>query len=311
MKLVISGSSGLVGSALTRLAQSAGHEVRGLSRRTRPGFTKWDPAAAAAGDAGAVEALRAAMDGTDAIVNLAGSSVDDGRLGPAHVAQVRKSRLDAAEALANAWRACEAPPPVWLQASAVGFYGDCGEDLVTTDRPVGTNLLGPVCADWEGAGLIPNGPRRCVCRIGVVLEVGGNAWEKIVKPIKFGVGGKLGSGRQWWPWITATDLARALLFLVEAQDAHGAFNLTAPEPARQIDLTRAIARRLHRPAFVPTPATAIRIALGGVADNLVLASCRARPDRLLGLGFRFDAGTVSEALDALLADSDGRVRPPG
>ena len=139
-----------------------------------------------------------------------------------------------------------------------------------------------------------------MCRIGVVLAVGGNAWEKIVLPIKLGVGGKLGSGRQFWPWITAVDLARALLFLVENQAATGPYNLTAPEPARQIDLTRAVARRLRRPAFIPTPAVAIRIALGGVADNLVLASCRARPDRLLESGFRFQHATVPQALDHLM-----------
>lgn len=298
--LVISGASGLVGQHLGPLAEAQGYEVRRLSRRDRPGFRVWAPSRAAAGDETAVEQLREAVDGADVIINLAGSSVDDGRLGPDHVADVLRSRLDAGEALARAWRASRARPSVWLQASAVGIYGDCGDEFVTVDRPPGPNLLAPVCEQWEAAGdLGPDGPRRCVCRIGVVMARGGNAWEKIVKPVKFGVAGKLGSGRQFWPWVHAEDLARMLLFLAESE-LTGAFNLTAPEPTRQIDFTRAVARRLGRPAILHTPAFAIRIALGGVADDLVLASCRARPDRLLEAGFTFNYPTLPSLLDALL-----------
>jgi uncharacterized protein (TIGR01777 family) len=278
-----------------------GHNVRPLSRSSRPGYWRWNPTAAAASDIDAIEELRAAIDGADAVVNLAGSSVSAGRLGTKHLAEILRSRVDAATALSAAWRQCKQPPSCWLQASAVGFYGDCGDDEVSVDRPPGTNLLAPVCVAWEAAGDMGHeGPRRCICRFGVIIARDSEAWQKTVKPIKFGIGGRLGSGRQFWPWIHADDVAHAILFLAARDDLSGTFNICAPKPVRQADFTKAIAHRLRRPAFVHTPAAALRLAVGPIADNLVLASCRATPAKLLAAGFQFTIPTIEDALDRIL-----------
>ncbi len=309
--LVVAGATGVVGRHLVAHARRAGLAVRALSRgRTAPGLPAdvavfpWDPAAIARGDAAAAAAAAPALDGARVVVNLAGASLGEGRLDAAHKRRVLESRLDATRALGVTRARCARPPAVWLQASAVGYYGDRGEAEVGEDAPAGADFLADVCARWEAAAREAvagdAAVRLVVCRIGLVLAPDAPAWRKLIGPIRWGVGGRLGPGTQWWAWIHADDLARALLLLAARDDAAGAFNLTAPEPVRQADLVDEAATLLHRPALFPVPAFALRIATGEVADALLLPSCRAVPRRLLALGFAFERPGVGRALVDLL-----------
>lgn len=305
---MIAGATGVVGRHLAARAQAEGRGVRVLSRggKALPGaeVRRWDPAAAARGDEVAVNELAAALEGAAAVVNLAGASLAEGRLGRAHREKVLGSRVEATRALVRARARCGAPPPVWLQASATGFYGDTGEADVTEASPVGRMFLSEVCVRWEEAArevlAQPTPPRLVVLRLGVVFAKDAPAWEKMILPIRLGAGGPLGSGRQWWAWIDADDLARAALFLLAREEASGVFNLTSPEPVRQGDLVAQAALLLHRPALFPAPAFALRLALGAVADELLLPSCRALPVRLGELGFTFERGRVGQELVHLL-----------
>lgn len=301
-KWVIAGGTGVVGRHLAAAARAEGHEVALLSRSPGPGQVVWDPTGAARGPGPAVDALARALEGVDVLVNLAGASIGDGRLNAAHRERVLGSRVTATRALVAGHRACARPPGVLLSASAVGYYGDTGEAEVDERSPAGSGFLSEVCLAWEAeARALEERARVATLRIGLVLAADAPAWEKLIQPIKLGLGGPLGSGRQWWSWIDADDLARAALFLAAHEQGRGAFNLTSPEPARQLDLTRQAALLLNRPAFLPAPTLALKLVLGSqVADALLLCSCKALPRRLLELGFRFQRGAIGAELLALL-----------
>lgn len=307
--LVIAGANGVVGNHLVAEARRRGLAVRTLTRgAARADAHTWDPAAAARGDPAAVAAVARALDGADVVVNLAGASLGEGRLGASHRQRVLQSRVDATRALVKGRAQASTKPPVWLQASAVGFYGDTGEARVDETAPRGRSFLADVCQAWEDearTALKQDAPPRLViARIGLVLAQDAPAWSQMLLPIKLGLGGKLGPGTQWWAWIDADDLARALLDLAAAAPdqppADGVFNLTAPEPVRQVDLTRQAATLLGRPAFLPAPAFALRLATGRVADELLLPSCAAVPARLQARGFRFEAPAIDRELVRLL-----------
>lgn len=303
--LVISGASGLVGSHLIRAAKDS-YDLRLLTRsggRTAPEgqtWVTWDSKAASEGNEAALESLTEAVSGAHAIVNLAGTSIADGRLGEEHQERILKSRLESARALLLAQRRAEQPVKVWFQTSATGFYGDRGDAELTERSPVGSGPLGEICRLWEAAPEDAGGARLVTGRFGIVLSKEAETWQKLLLPIKFFVGGPLGSGQQWFPWIDADDLVRAILFLIEHDDAEGIYNLTAPEPVRQITLTRQTAAKLSRPAVVPAPAFALRLALGGLADALILASAKVLPARLEREGFTFNQPTFEGELDKLL-----------
>jgi uncharacterized protein (TIGR01777 family) len=264
----------------------------------------WDPKAAAGGDSSALERVRLALDGAHAVVNLAGASIADGRLDERHRARVLESRVEATRAVVEGAKRCESPPSVLVQASASGFYGDCGEERVTEGRPSGSLFLSEVCRRWEAeaarATQLDRAPRLAIARFGVVLGAGAPAWEKLLLPIRLGVGGRLGSGRQWMPWVDLDDVARAVVRLVSDERCTGAYNVSAPEPVRQVDLVRQVASRLHRPAVLPAPAFALKLALGKLADELLLPSCRMVPDRLVAEGFRFERPTLERELEHIL-----------
>jgi uncharacterized protein len=306
--MTVAGASGVVGRHLVSMALAEGWRVRVLTRGpTGPPGTEahtWDPGAAARGQGAALDAVQRAIEGADLLVNLAGSSLDDGRLGAAHKARVLGSRLDATNALVAAHRASANAPPVWIQASAVGYYGDTGEAEATEAQGPGDDFLADVCRQWEAAaGEVNAGEERArlsLLRIGLVLARDAPAWQKMSLPIRLGVGGPLGSGDQFWSWIDADDLARAVLFLYDRPDARGAYTLTAPEPVRQADFTRRAAILCGSPAFLPAPAFVLRLVLGELADLLLLASCKAKPDRLLEAGFEFQLPAIDLALMALI-----------
>ena len=302
--MVIAGASGVIGRHLIKAAGDR-YRIRTLTRSTateHEGATPmvWRPEAAKEGDEGALEALAEGLDGAGVLVNLAGASVADGRLGEAHKKRVWESRVESTRTLLHAHRLCPNPPSVWFQASATGYYGDAGEAELDETAPKDAGFfLAEVCDAWEEAAEDANGARLIVGRIGVVLAQDAPGWEKMLAPIRLGVGGPFGSGKQWWAWIDADDLARAMLFLLERKESRGVYNLSAPEPVRQGDLARKTARRLGRLA-VSAPAFALRLATGGVADTVLLPSAKALPTRLLGEGFSFDRPDIESELDKLL-----------
>lgn len=308
--MLIAGATGVVGHHLIAAA-SHSHRIRILSRgRGNPvpeGVAEtvaWDPREAARGHERSLEAITQALEGTAVVVNLAGTSLAEGRLDERHRHRVLQSRLDATNALVAACRRAARPPAVWLQASAVGYYGDTGEADVNEATPADPHFaLGDVCLQWEAAAArAAEDPRirQIVVRIGLVLAAAAPAWRKMLLPIKLGVGGPLGSGRQWWPWIDADDVAGAMLHLIDLPDARGAYNLVAPAPVRQLDLVKRTARALGRPAVLPAPAFALRLALGEVADALLLPSCKALPQRLLAAGYRFRVSDVEDEVRRLV-----------
>jgi uncharacterized protein (TIGR01777 family) len=309
--IIISGASGIVGQRFIEALREAGYQR--ISVLTRSGLGQWpsavtpvlwNPRAAREGQESALDQLAWVLDGASALVNLAGASIAAGRLDAGHRALLIESRVDAANTLLAAARRASVPPRVWLQASAVGIYGDRGDELLSDDAAIGDparDLLVPTGQAWEAsAAAAANLTRLVTLRIGVVLDREAEAWQKLRLPISLFVGGPLGSGRQWMPWISGRDLARAMLFLLERDSASGTYNLCAPESARQIDITRATARAMRRPALVPAPAFLLRLALGQLADALLLSSQRVVPQRLLEAGFEFEHPNFEAALPTLL-----------
>ena len=303
-RIVIAGAGGVVGRALLDASAERFERVvltRGGTEPTGVEAVHWSPSAAHDDDDAELERLADAIDGADALVNLAGSSIAAGRLDEAHVQRLMESRVQAGATLFEACRRAATPPPVWFQASGVDIYGDGGERELDENASIdGEGPISRVGRAWEASADPARAFARVILgRIGVVLAPDAPAWQKLLLPIRLFVGGPLGSGRQWFPWIEAGDLARAMLFLIESPEAEGPYNLVA-EPARQIEVTRAAAKRLRRPAIVPAPAFALRLALGQLADVLLLSSKRAVPRRLREAGFTFEAPTIDEAVQRLL-----------
>ncbi len=306
-RLLIAGASGVVGRHLVAAARER-YEVVTLTRALKdsaPAGARpvlWKPTAAKENDERALETLAESLSGARAVVNLAGASIAGGRLGKEHKRRVLESRLDSTDTLAAAFKRARKPPPVWFQASAVHYYGDRGEEaLDETAGPQPGFFLSEVCQAWERAAkAVEKDTRLVIGRLGLVLAKDADAWQKLLLPVKLFVGGPLGSGQQWYAWIDADDLARAILHLVESESAAGVYNLSAPEPVRQVTLTRKATLRLKRPALVPAPAFALRAAVGGVADTLLLSSTKIVPQRLLASGFNFAQPDIEGELDELL-----------
>jgi uncharacterized protein (TIGR01777 family) len=298
VKVVVTGSSGLIGSALVRSLTGDGHEVVRLVRRpARAGDeVQWDPAS---------RRLDATvLAGVDAVVNLAGAGIGDRRWNDGYKQLVLDSRVDATTTIATA--IAEHPegdrPRVLLSASALGFYGDTGDDAVDESAPPGEGFLVDVVRRWEQATApaAEAGVRVVTARSGIVLAAEGGALGKVLPLFKLGLGGRLGSGRQWMSWIALADEVAALRFLLTRDDVSGPVNLTAPEPVRNRDYTKAIARAVHRPALAAVPPVALRAALGGFADEGVLVSQRVLPARLDDAGFAFTYVDVDAALAAII-----------
>jgi uncharacterized protein len=305
--IVIAGASGVIGRHLSAAFRDD-YRVTVLTRRVEgvhPDWVTplaWRPDAARAGDEEALSRLTSALEGAAALVNLAGTSIDDGRLGPAHVDRLLESRVDSTTTLVTAMQRCRVAPGVVIQASGTGYYGQRGDEPLTEDAGPGSGfVLTPVLQAWEAAAAPAAARSRlCVLRIGVVLARDAPAWQKLLMPTRLGLGGRLGRGTQWYAWIHAHDLSRAIRFLVENDDCHGTFNAVAPEAVQQARLGRAAARRLRRPFWFPVPAWALRLLLGRLADGALLQSARVEPAHLLQCGFRFERGSLEDALDELL-----------
>jgi uncharacterized protein (TIGR01777 family) len=297
MRIAVSGSTGLVGSEVVTALSAAGHEVVRLVRHpTAPGekSVRWDP------EKGEVDA--AGLEGLDAVVHLAGENIASGRWTPAKKASIRDSRVKGTRLLSVALAGLARPPKTLVCASAVGYYGDRGADVLTEESPPGAGYLPEVCRDWEAATEAAGrmGIRVVALRIGVVLSPGGGALSRMLPPFRLGLGGVIGNGRQYVSWVALDDLAGIVLHVLTREDLRGPVNAVAPVPVTNRELTDALGNVLSRPTLLPVPAFALRLALGEMADALLLASARVVPRRLEETGYRFRFPELSVALHHLL-----------
>jgi uncharacterized protein (TIGR01777 family) len=294
----------MIGSALVPALVKAGHTV---CRLVRPGtITKdtandgfqvaWNPATGELGGAAV---------GADAVVNLAGASIADGRWSAARKAELHASRIDTTRALVTALAKMNARPRVLVSASATGVYGNRGDELLTEESQPGNNFLSNLAKDWEAEALKAEaiGIRVVLSRFGIVLARHGGALPAMMLPFRFFAGGKIGSGQQWMSWISLDDVIEILRLALEKGEVRGPINVISPQPVQNAEFTKALASAMHRPALFPAPAFALRLALGEMADALLLSSQRVQPRRLESLGYRFLHADLSSALTAVLSAS--------
>ncbi|HKQ88063.1 MAG TPA: TIGR01777 family oxidoreductase [Candidatus Acidoferrales bacterium] len=301
MRILISGGSGFVGTALSELLRASGHTV---SHLVRPGArlegtgVRWDPRSAII-DAASVE-------GNEVVVHLSGASIAERRWTPDRKAELRSSRVDTTRVLVDTLLNLRQKPRVFVCASAIGYYGDRGDEILTESSCSGTDFLALLARDWEAEAerAAHGGIRTVPLRFGIILDAHGGALPKMLAPIRWGVGGRLGSGRQWMSWTTLEDAVDAARNAIEDERYSGPINIVAPNPVRNSEFTRIAARILHRPVIFPAPAVALRLALGEMAQPLLLASARVKPERLLQLAYTFR----SDNLDAALQEMIGKKR---
>ncbi len=290
----MSGASGLLGSALRRVLLQRATEVLQLVRREPGGREelRWDPAAASP-----IPQIHR-LEGVDAAIHLSGANLAARRWTRRYLGEVTASRVDSTRALATALAGLKTPPQSLLVASAIGIYGNRGEEVLDEDSSRGAGFLADLCAAWEAAAAPARaaGMRVVHLRLGVVLDRDGGALRHMLPIFRLGLGGRLGSGSQWMSWISLPDAVASTLFVLDRPALTGAINLTSPMPVRNAEFTRALARALHRPAAIPAPAFALRIALGRMADEALLSSTRAIPRKLLDAGFRFAHPSLDDAL---------------
>ncbi|MGW9070690.1 TIGR01777 family oxidoreductase [Streptomyces yangpuensis] len=295
MRIAVTGSTGLIGSALVRSLRADGHEVVRFVRRepAAPDEARWDP------ERGHVDP--AGLAGCGAVVHLAGAGIGDHRWTAAYKRKIRDSRVLGTAAIANALAGLDEPPAVLVSGSAVGYYGDTGDRPVDEDTPAGHGFLPSVCVEWEAAAAPAReaGIRTAFARTGLVVAKEGGAWGRMFPLFRAGVGGRLGDGRQYWPYISLRDEVAALRHIIDTPSLSGPVNLTAPEPLTNRQVTAAMGRVLRRPAVLPVPAVALRIALGEFSED-VLGGQRARPARLLESGFVFRDPGIEQAIRAAL-----------
>ena len=301
MRVIITGGAGLIGRALTKNLTADGYEVIILSRAPERVNNLPPGVSAVAWDGRTAAGWGHLADGVEAIVNLAGENLSSGWWTAGRKRRIRSSRFEAGQAVVEAVEMVSNKPKVVLQVSAVGYYGPHGNEPLHEDAQPGSDFLSSVCVDWEAATAPVEalGVRRVVARLGVVFSLAGGALPRMLLPFKWFVGGPLGSGRQWLSWIHLADAVAALRYLLEHQTATGSFNVTAPAPLTNTDFSRAVGRVLRRPAFIPVPALALRLALGEMS-TLVLTGQRVLPQRLQQLGFTFQFPTAEAALRNLI-----------
>ena len=306
MKIVLAGGTGFLGRALAASLAADGHDVVVLSRsasgatpRTSPSsrharVVTWTPDRADG-------AWLAELDGAAAVVNLAGESIAEQRWTAARKQRILESRLQATRTLASAIRGASTPPLVFVSGSAVGYYGPCGDDVVVEETRAGSDFLAQVCVAWETEATRAATDRtRVIClRTGLPLGRDGGALRPMLLPFTLGVGGRIGSGRQYWPWIHRDDWVALVRWAIESPAAAGPINATAPAPVTNRDFVRALGRAMHRPAFMPAPPFALRLMLGEMADALLLSGQRAMPAKAERLGFTFRYRTLPDALAAI------------
>ncbi len=301
MKVLVTGSSGLVGTALLEELKRAGHTVvrlvrpgsAGSSRATEGFDVEWNPSTGALGGAAV---------GADAVVNLAGASIGEGRWTAERKKVLRTSRVDSTDALVNALARMAIRPRVLVSASAIGYYGSRGDEQLSEQSAPGSDFLSDLARDWESAAMKAEalGIRVVRTRFGIILAKQGGALSQMVRPFRFGLGGKLGSGQQWMSWITLADTVRILRLALEEGSVRGPLNVVSPQPVRNVDFTQQLASTLHRPALFAAPEFVLKAAFGEMAVALLLGSQRVLPAQLEQLGYKFVHPELGSALAATL-----------
>jgi uncharacterized protein len=297
MKILISGASGMVGSTLAAALGAEGHTVGRLARPCSAASANdvlWDP------EGGGLDS--AAAEGTEAIVHLAGASIAGARWSTARKELLRRSRVDATKNLVAGLSRMSSPPRIFVAASAIGYYGDRGDEKLTEQSAPGTDFLAELSRDWEAASREAEtlGARTVMLRFGIILSKAGGALPRMLLPFRLGAGGRLGSGKQWMSWITLDDVIGIIQFALHEEKLKGLANAVSPHPVRNAEFTGILGLVLRRPTLFPAPAFALRLALGELADALLLGSQRVFPERLAALGYRFSYSELEPALRAVL-----------
>jgi len=297
MDVLVSGSTGLIGSALVRALRARGDRVRRLRRgdANDPDDVAWDI------DAGTID--RVALEGVDAVVHLAGAGIGEKRWTDEQKRAIRESRVQGTGVLVDAIVATTSPPSVFVSASAIGYYGNRGDEVLTEDSPPGDGFLAQVCVDWEQAArpVADAGVRTVWARTGVVLAAHDGALARMLLPFKLGVGGRIGSGDQYMSWITLDDEVRAILHVLDDATVQGPVNVVAPNPATNREFTSTLGRVLRRPTLLPTPLLPLKAVYGGeLVEQLLLFSQRVLPAALTAHGFEFASPQLEPAMRAVL-----------
>jgi len=293
LKILVTGSSGLIGQNLVPFLTAQGHAVVTLGRRpdrVGPTAFSWDP------ERGVIDSL--AFENVDAVIHLAGSNLAAGRWTTARKREIRESRVRSTRLLVDAMARAERPVATFVSSSAIGYYGDTGEQATDEKGPIGRGFLAEVCRDWEAEAIkaAGGGTRVVLMRTGVVLTPKGGALGSLLPVFKKGAGGRVGNGRQWMSWISVDDLVAAFLHALETPELKGPCNATSPGAVRNADFTEILAGVINRPAALPVPGMALRLLFGQMADETLLASCRIVPGRLEMTGFRFRHPDLEGAL---------------
>jgi uncharacterized protein len=294
MNVLISGATGLIGSALAQELEDGGHTITRLTRSPRgENDVRWDP------DAGTIEG---SLEGTDAVVHLAGESIAEGRWSASKKERIMQSRKKGTRLLAEAIASLPTPPGVMVSASAVGYYGDRGNELLREDSGPGSEFLAEVCQAWEAAAdpAREAGIRVVHPRFGIVLSPQGGALGTTLPIFKLGGGGRIGNGRQWWSWVALDDVVGTIHHALENDSVEGPVNVGSPNPLTNAEYTKVLGKVLNRPTIFAVPAPAIRIVIGGMADALLLASQRMEPAKLKETGYDFRYPELEGALRHLL-----------
>ncbi|MGD0182578.1 MAG: TIGR01777 family oxidoreductase [Terriglobales bacterium] len=293
-KILVSGSSGLIGAALIPALKSSGYEITCLVRGTASSRDQiqWDPAQ---------PLVPESVSGFDAVVHLAGESIV-GRWTEGKKRRIRESRVKGTLRLAEALAQAPQRPRVLISASAIGYYGDRGEETLREDSASGSGFLPEVCREWEDATELATkaGIRTVQMRFGLVLSRFGGALQKMLPPFRLGVGGNMGNGRQWWSWIDIDDLVGAVQHVIKTETLRGPVNVVGPNPVMNAEFTKTLTSVLSRPAILPMPAFAARLVFGQMGDELLLASQRVEPAKLLASGYVFQKPDLRLALSAIL-----------
>jgi len=298
MKILVSGSHGLVGKALIKSLTNDGHEIVRLVRRERSARApeiEWHP------NHGRIDAEH--LEGFDVVVHLAGENIASGRWTSEKKRAIRESRVKGTSLLSESFARLAQPPSLFLSASAIGFYGDRGDELLTEKSAPGKDFLADVCIEWENATrpAVERGIRTVNTRFGIILDPNEGALAKMLTPFRMGIGGKVGDGKQWMSWIALDDVVNGLKFLMADTSARGPVNLVSPNPATNSEFTKTLGRVLSRPTLFPVPAFGVRLAFGEMADALLLSSQKVEPGVLKDKGFLFSWPTLETALKHLLA----------
>ncbi|EFB42722.1 TIGR01777 family oxidoreductase [Parachlamydia acanthamoebae] len=296
MDIVISGSSGLVGAALTSFFRDQGHLVKRLVRK-KGGLAHdeigWDP------EAGNIDSDL--LEGTDILINLAGENIAHGRWNDFKKKKILNSRLKSTQLLSKTLHQLKAPPRTWINASAIGYYGNQeGDAILDESSPAGTSFLSKVCKEWEASVQAPASIRTVCTRFGLIMTPKGGALKQMLLPFKLGLGGMLGTGKQYMSWITLQDLMHAIDHVIKTPSLKGPVNMVSPFPVTNQEFTHALGEALNRPTILSMPAFAARVIFGEMAEELLLSSIRVEPKKLLESSFTFAHPKLEDALHALL-----------